>query len=362
MVGEEYGSTINYAGQAAVPDRVGRTTYFLNARGIEGSVPDLSCPEVDALAGDLLAAGGDEAGRTSWLAAVRQCHDRWWAPGSTWRRTARTAWPADVLALVRALGVDSWGMGTWGGASVVALRVLAEDPPGLDAVFMDSPQLPGDDPRLPWRATRGGASARCWLTVARTPSVAAAAHAGGPGPGSPPSSGAAAPHGGRRDGPVTCRRRHGLLRLVRHSLAHHGAGHARPDHGRRAGDDRRIPALDPADGRRAPRRPPRQRAVLRGVPGPAPPSTVPASAWCSPSSAATTTPRPRRFRATTRRPVRRRQPVRDGVRRWDCRANDTPPCRRPPRTCRPWCASASTTRSPTRTGSGRRSPGCRTPT
>ncbi len=53
----------------------------------------------------------------------------------------------DVLALVPGLGVDSWGMGTWGGASVVSLRVLAEDPPGLDAVFMDSPQLPGDDPR-----------------------------------------------------------------------------------------------------------------------------------------------------------------------------------------------------------------------
>ena len=108
MVGEEYGTTINYAGQAAVPDRVGRTTYFLNGRGIAGSHPDLSCPEVDELATDILAGGGAESGRSSWLEAVQQCHDRLVDSGVELAAYGSDSMAGDVLALVRALGVDTW--------------------------------------------------------------------------------------------------------------------------------------------------------------------------------------------------------------------------------------------------------------
>ena len=214
MVGEEYGSTINYAGQAAVPDRVGRTTYFVNARGIDGSTPALTCPEVD---------GAD--GRTSWLAAVQECHDRLLDSGVDLAAFGSDSLAGDVLALVKALGVEHWGMGTWGGASVVALRVLARDPEGLDAVFMDSPQLPGDDPRLTaaddTRRAVGDVLAACAddSACAKLPHSLADLDSAVVALDAAPLTRTVVGRTMTVDGTM-------LLRLIRHSLAHHGAGAA----------------------------------------------------------------------------------------------------------------------------------------
>ena len=147
VVGADFGHVFNYAGIAPVADRLGRTVYFLNPRGVAGSQPDLSCPEVDALADSSLAAGGDDAARTAWLSAVQQCHQRLMDGGVDLASFGSDAMTGDVLALVRMLGLDSWSIGDWGTSSVVTLRLLAEDPPGLRAVFLDSPAVPDDDPR-----------------------------------------------------------------------------------------------------------------------------------------------------------------------------------------------------------------------
>jgi pimeloyl-ACP methyl ester carboxylesterase len=229
LVGEEYGTTLNYAGLAAVPDRVGRTTYFVNARGVAGSRPDLACPEVDALTDELLAAGGDESGRTTWLAAVQQCHDRLEASGLDLAGYGSDSMAGDVLALVDALGVDSWAMGTWGGASIIAMRVLAQDPPGLDAVFMDSPQLPGDDPRVTLaddtRRALGDLLAECAADAACTklPHSLAELDAAAAALDQAPLRRTVK----HREGEVTVTVDGTMLiRLLRHSLAIHGAGSA----------------------------------------------------------------------------------------------------------------------------------------
>ena len=214
MVGEEYGSTINYAGLEAMPDRIGRTAYLLNARGIDGSQPALTCPEVDEV-----------DGQAAWLAAVQQCHDRLLDSGVDLAAYGSDAMAGDVLALVEALGVERWGMGTWGGASVVAFRVLAQDPEGLDAVFMDSPQLPGDDPRLTLaddtRRAVGDVLAACAADAAcaKLPHSLADLDAAVAALDAAPLTRTVAGRTMTVDGTM-------LLRLVRHSLAHHGAGTA----------------------------------------------------------------------------------------------------------------------------------------
>ena len=137
ILGEDYGTTFNYAGLAPVAERLGRTVYLLNPRGVIGSQPDLSCPEADAVGPD----------RSAWLAAVQQCHDRLEAAGVDLAAYGSDSMPGDVLTLVDVLGLDSWNLGNWGTSSVVTLRLLAQDPAGLRSVVLDSPALPGDDPR-----------------------------------------------------------------------------------------------------------------------------------------------------------------------------------------------------------------------
>ncbi len=139
ILGEDYGTALNYAGLAPVAERLGRTVYLLNPRGVAGSQPDLSCPEVDGV-------GGPD--RTVWLAAVQQCHDRLVDSGVDLAAYGSDSMPGDVLALVAALGLDSWNLGNWGTSSVVTLRLLAQDPSSLRSVVLDSPAVPGDDPRM----------------------------------------------------------------------------------------------------------------------------------------------------------------------------------------------------------------------
>ena len=147
VVGEDVSTEFNYAGIAPVADRIGRTVYFLNPRGVVGSEPSLECPEADELVADTLAAGADPDQQSAWLGAVQACHARLREAGVDLSEFGQDAMARDVLALAVALGAESWSIGAWGSAGQVALRVAALRPDGLSAVFLDAPSVPADDPR-----------------------------------------------------------------------------------------------------------------------------------------------------------------------------------------------------------------------
>ena len=113
---------------------------MLNPRGVAGSQPDLSCPEVDEL-GAVAPPGGVE----DWVDAVDRCATRLETAGVDLTAFGESSMAVDVLDLVDALGVSSWNIGSWGTSGRVALEVLRHDPAGLRAVFLDGPELPGDD-------------------------------------------------------------------------------------------------------------------------------------------------------------------------------------------------------------------------
>lgn len=148
VVGADLAAELNYAGLAPAADRLERTLVMLNPRGVAGSQPDLSCPEVDEL-GPVAPRGGVD----DWVDAVARCATRLEKAGVDVTAFGESAMAADVLDLVDALGVSSWNMGSWGTSGRVALEVLSHDPVGLRAVFLDGPELPGDD-------TLGAAGAR----------------------------------------------------------------------------------------------------------------------------------------------------------------------------------------------------------
>ena len=148
VVGEDYGTTLNYAGIAPAADRVHRTVYFLNPRGVVGSEPELACPETDELADESLLTGADSATQERWLDAVRACYERLADDGVDLASFGEDAMPGDVLKLVEALGVESWNIASYGTGGRVSLRLAAMQPAGLRAVFLDSPSVPTDDPRV----------------------------------------------------------------------------------------------------------------------------------------------------------------------------------------------------------------------
>ena len=123
VVGEDVSTEFNYAGIAPVADRIGRTVYFLNPRGVVGSEPSLECPEADELTADTLAAGADQDQQSAWLGAVQACHARLLGAGVDLSEFGQDAMARDVLALAEALGAESWSIGAWGSAGQVALRV-----------------------------------------------------------------------------------------------------------------------------------------------------------------------------------------------------------------------------------------------
>jgi pimeloyl-ACP methyl ester carboxylesterase len=52
----------------------------------------------------------------------------------------------DGVDLRRALGIDAWGISTYGTASLVALEMLREDAAHVDLMVLDSPEFPQVDP------------------------------------------------------------------------------------------------------------------------------------------------------------------------------------------------------------------------
>jgi pimeloyl-ACP methyl ester carboxylesterase len=116
---------------------------------------------------DVLGSVAPMGGVEQWVDAVDRCATRLEQGGVDVTAFGESSMAADVLDLVDALGVSSWNIGSWGTTGRVALEVLRHDPAGLRAVFLDAPELPGDD-------TLGAAAARTAQALRRVLDACAA--------------------------------------------------------------------------------------------------------------------------------------------------------------------------------------------
>ena len=160
VAGTDLANLPNYGGVAPLAQRVGREVIIMDTRGVGHSEPSLACPEVDAVRETALATATDDAAtRTVFLDAVGACHDRLAADGVDLAAYHLSAMATDAEDLRVALEIDEWNVITYGTASRIAFEMLRQAPGHLRSVLLDSPEVPGTDPRaLAVDATRAGLS------------------------------------------------------------------------------------------------------------------------------------------------------------------------------------------------------------
>jgi pimeloyl-ACP methyl ester carboxylesterase len=147
-VGTDIAGVPNYAGTSPMAQRVGREVIVLDARGTAHSQPSLECPEVTALNERTLATATDDpAIRDAYLDAVATCHRRLSDTGIDLASYNVAEMAADAADLRVALGIKTWDVATSGSSSRIALEMLRTRPEGIRAVILDSPEVPGADPR-----------------------------------------------------------------------------------------------------------------------------------------------------------------------------------------------------------------------
>jgi len=161
VAGSDLANLPNYGGVAPLAQRVGREVIIMDTRGVGHSEPSLACPEVDEIrAAALSSATDDEATRSEFLDAVAACHDRVTAAGVDPGDYNLTEMADDAEDLRTALEIDQWNVATYGTASRIALEMLRQSPDHLRSVLLDSPEMPGTDPRaMAVDGTRAGLAA-----------------------------------------------------------------------------------------------------------------------------------------------------------------------------------------------------------
>ncbi len=148
VAGTEIASVPTYSGVAQMAQRVGREVIIMDARGVGHSEPALECPELAVITRQTLAAPvEDPATRTAFHDGVAACHDRWTSEGVDLSAYNLSEMAADAEDLRKALAIETWNVGTLGTASRIAVEMLRAAPDHIRSVVLDSPELPGDDPR-----------------------------------------------------------------------------------------------------------------------------------------------------------------------------------------------------------------------
>ena len=148
VAGTDLASLPNYGGVAPLAQRVGREVIIMDTRGVGHSEPSLACPEVDELRETALVTATDDPGtRSGYLDAVASCHDRLAADGVDLAAYHLSAMAADAEDLRVALSIDEWNVVTYGTASRIAFEMVRQAPDHLRSVLLDSPEVPGTDPR-----------------------------------------------------------------------------------------------------------------------------------------------------------------------------------------------------------------------
>lgn len=146
-VGTDLGSSFDDYELSGMADHLdGPEVIGIEERGTGFSQPNLACPEVDAIAPRTLATSiGDPAARQAFIDAVKSCHDRFVDQGIDLSAYGVEQAGADVLDLVRALGLTHWDVVTKGSTSRIVFAAMRTDPPGLRAVVAYNPEFPDTD-------------------------------------------------------------------------------------------------------------------------------------------------------------------------------------------------------------------------
>lgn len=149
VVGTDLANLPNYGGIAPLAQRVGRQVILMDTRGVGHSEPSLACPEVDEIRTTALATATDDVQtRATLLDAVAACHRRLTSDGVDVAAYHLSAMAADAEDLRAALGIEEWNVASYGTTSRIALEMVRQSPDHLRSVLLDSPEVPGSDPRV----------------------------------------------------------------------------------------------------------------------------------------------------------------------------------------------------------------------
>jgi pimeloyl-ACP methyl ester carboxylesterase len=144
-VGEELAQSPSY--DTGIAESSNRELILLDQRGTGHSKPSLACPEVDVVAGDLVAGPlSSETVRDVFRGAIAACRTRLTAGGVHPEAYTLAAAAEDLEQLRRALGVPSWNLVSWGSASRLLLEYARRHPQPIRALVLGSPQFPQRDP------------------------------------------------------------------------------------------------------------------------------------------------------------------------------------------------------------------------
>ena len=145
--GDDLAMDNDFYGESNMAQRVDREVILMDQRGSGRSRPSLNCPEVDGLSAVALRKGiGGKSSRDAFLAAVSACRSRLTGEGIDVAAYDLPEMAQDGEDLRQALGIDMWGITTYGSASLIALEMVREDPAHVDVMVLDSPAFPQDDP------------------------------------------------------------------------------------------------------------------------------------------------------------------------------------------------------------------------
>lgn len=144
--GGELGARDEPGGSGGGAQRIHRSLYNFDRRGIGYSEPTLDCPEVKAVGPELAGLRLREpAYRSTLLVAVQTCHDRLVGEGIDLAAYDMAANAADYEDLRVALGIPIWNVGANLNGSRIALEYLRRYPAAARSFIADSPALPTPD-------------------------------------------------------------------------------------------------------------------------------------------------------------------------------------------------------------------------
>lgn len=125
-LGYDVGGTVEYGSIATLAPRIHREVVILDSRGTGFSRPHLGCPEIAAVAPDVVALGSaDVRAREAYRTAVRQCHSRLTRGGVDVAAYGLDEIGEDVEDVVRALDLGIVDLFTAGTTSRFLAPVLA---------------------------------------------------------------------------------------------------------------------------------------------------------------------------------------------------------------------------------------------
>jgi pimeloyl-ACP methyl ester carboxylesterase len=146
-VGQEIAEAPDYEANVGIAGSSGRELILLDQRGVGHSKPSLACPEVDEVAGDLVAHPLSSVSvRNAFDEAVSACRARLAEAGVHPGSYTLAAAAQDLEDLRHALGLSSWNLMAWGSASRVLLESARGDRQGIRALVLDAPRFPELDP------------------------------------------------------------------------------------------------------------------------------------------------------------------------------------------------------------------------